>query len=146
MEEADSTSQPGGVDPVPEVLSPPAGTAQHLSSATARLLCPHWNCGAVSPRLCLLNPVSAVWKSSNVVKLKAAARFRVLFPLSLVRNWNKGKQKCCKMTLMNLFLNLVCQTGGSAGSSCGAMLCGGGGEERHGWGGDLQDFRDLQWH
>lgn len=49
MEETDSTSWPGGVDPVPEVQSPPTWPAQLHSPTTACLLCPYWNCGSVSP-------------------------------------------------------------------------------------------------
>ncbi len=41
-------------------------------------------------------------------------------------------------------LSFLCQTGGGVGPPCGALLRGGGGEERHGRGGHLQDFRDRQ--
>lgn len=143
MEETDSTPWTGGGETLPEVLSPPAWAAQLHSSAATCLLCPHWNRGSVSP----CRPVESDWPR----KVHFTPEF--LFPLcaalhSYSRKWEEV-EVCQELSLEwneTPEVSILCQTGGSAGPSCGALLRGGGGEERHGRGGHLQGFRNHQWH
>lgn len=47
MEETDSDPRPGDGDRLPEVLSPPGGTAMLCSPTATHLLRPHRSCGSV---------------------------------------------------------------------------------------------------
>jgi len=78
MEETDATPWPGGGDSLPEVLCPPAWTAECDGSTETRLLRLHWDAGSVSP--CCRPRLGSRGRRKGW-KPKAAVQSWVVFPL-----------------------------------------------------------------
>lgn len=142
MEKADSKSQLRRRESVSKVLPSPAWPSKPLATtATARFWCPNTNRGAVSHNNHTMGCTSSE-KSPNFCNIHNCRCVVSVHFSAFLKNWFVLVGENRNETLVSVWP----QTGGSAGSPCGAALRRGSRAKRDGRSWNLQDFRDHQWN